>query len=71
MNGCSDCIDATTGMTTYEDPLRFFSHGPASGSQKPETRNTPPRYREKVIRHEAGHFLLAYLLGCPIQVLQS
>lgn len=26
-----------------------------------------PQYREKVIRHEAGHFLLAYLLGCPIQ----
>ena len=26
-----------------------------------------PAYKRKVIQHEAGHFLLAYLLGCPIQ----
>jgi len=26
-----------------------------------------PVYKQKVIKHEAGHFLLAYLLGCPIQ----
>ena len=26
-----------------------------------------PKYKQKVIQHEAGHFLLAYLLGCPIQ----
>jgi hypothetical protein len=26
-----------------------------------------PQYKEKVIKHEAGHFLLAYLMGCPIQ----
>jgi hypothetical protein len=26
-----------------------------------------PQYRSKVIRHEAAHFLVAYLLGCPIE----
>jgi len=31
------------------------------------TRFLFPKYKQKVIQHEAGHFLLAYLLGCPIQ----
>jgi len=31
------------------------------------TRLLFPKYKQKVIQHEAGHFLLAYLLGCPIQ----
>lgn len=26
-----------------------------------------PQYTQKVIRHEAGHFLLSYLLGCPVE----
>jgi len=30
-------------------------------------RAVRPKYRETVIRHEAGHFLIAYLLGLPLQ----
>mmetsp|Transcript_416 Transcript_416/g.813 ORF Transcript_416/g.813 Transcript_416/m.813 type:complete len:598 (-) Transcript_416:283-2076(-) len=30
-------------------------------------RLVAPQYREKVVRHEAAHFLTAYLLGCPVE----
>jgi len=38
------------GGAISETILRFFN----------------PTYKAKIVRHEAGHFLLAYLLGCPI-----
>lgn len=31
------------------------------------TRALNPEYRRTVVAHEAGHFLCAYLLGCPVQ----
>jgi len=31
------------------------------------TKIVAPEYSRKVIRHEAGHFLIAYLLGCPVE----
>lgn len=43
---------------------RLFLNGAVAESL---TRLIVPGYRERIVRHEAGHFLVAYLLGCPVQ----
>ena len=34
-------------------------------------RNIFPSYRKRMIQHEAGHFLLGYLLGWPVKTYQA
>jgi len=54
-------IPATAGIIIFD---RIFLGG-ATFDQI--LRKVVPGFEDKIIKHEAGHFLLAYLLGCPIQ----
>ena len=51
----------TTLLLALADRLALNSQGIRAASQL-----LVPARREAILRHEAGHFLLAYLLGCPV-----
>ena len=71
-------FEATSSVAMGQDPLttalpltlglaaadRLFFRGAFFESA---LRALFPVYREKVVRHEAAHFLCAYLLGCPVE----
>jgi len=43
---------------------RIFLNGALSETV---LKTVSPKTQEKITKHEAGHFLLAYLLGCPVE----
>lgn len=49
------------GLVVFD---RVFVRGAVLGTI---ARAIVPGYRERIVKHEAGHFLVAYLLGCPVQ----
>lgn len=57
-------------------PLVLVGYGLALPAELSETlvaiqRQVFPSYRKRMIQHEAGHFLIGYLLGWPVKTYQA
>lgn len=56
----ASCTESA-GLVVFD---RVFIRGAVLGTI---ARAVVPGFKERIVKHEAGHFLLAYLMGCPVQ----
>ena len=74
--GLPDIVRWVLVFTLCFSPLILVGYGLAVPEQLSTTlvaiqREVFPSYRKRMIQHEAGHFLLGYLLGWPVKTYQA
>ena len=57
----------TTAITTIFALDRFVAKGSGGNLLIDVVSGQSSDYRQRIIHHEAGHFLVAHLLGIPVQ----
>lgn len=74
--GLPDIVRWVLVFTLCFSPLILVGYGLAVPEQLSTTlvaiqREVFPSYRKRMIQHEAGHFLLGYMLGWPVKTYQA